>query len=131
MVRNRFPTLPAQCFVEYGNYIGDTLKIAQQLQFAQVCLVMMMGKAVKLAAGHLDTHSKRCTMDKDFIAKMLAEAGCDENVCRRALQMTLARTMDYRARRPPTGFYRCVDWLLLSGVSSVVAQWTVGDHYIE
>ena len=93
MVRNRFPTLPAQCFVEYGNYIGDTLKIAQQLQFAQVCLVMMMGKAVKLAAGHLDTHSKRCTMDKDFIAKMLAEAGCDENVCRRALQMTLAREL--------------------------------------
>ena len=34
----------------------------------------MLGKAVKLAAGHLDTHSKKATMDLQFIAQMLKEA---------------------------------------------------------
>ena len=35
----------------------------------------MLGKAVKLAAGHLDTHSRRATMDKTFVAQLLAESG--------------------------------------------------------
>ena len=40
----------------------------------------MLGKAVKLAAGQLDTHSRVATMDKAFIATMLAEAGCHVNL---------------------------------------------------
>ena len=34
----------------------------------------MIGKAVKLAEGHLDTHSHKVTMNKDFIQRMLDEA---------------------------------------------------------
>ena len=75
-VRAYYPTLPSQAFVEYGNYIGETLKIAHELGFKNVTLGVMLGKAVKLAAGNLDTHSKKTVMDKDFIASMLEEAGC-------------------------------------------------------
>ena len=75
-VRARYPDLPQQAFVEYGNYIGETLKIAHELAIPQVTLGVMLGKAVKLAAGHLDTHSRRATMDKDFIRQMLDEAQC-------------------------------------------------------
>ena len=52
-----------------------------------------MGKAVKLAAGHLDTHSKRTVMDKAFIDEMLVEAGCDEETREKAQAMTLAREL--------------------------------------
>lgn len=93
MVRSRFPLLPPQCFVEYGNYIGATISIANELAIPQVHLVVMIGKAVKLAAGHLDTHSRRSTMDRDFIASMLVEAGCDEIVVEKAHEITLAREL--------------------------------------
>lgn len=88
-VRALYPTLPRQAFVEYGNYIGETLKMADELGFAHVTLGVMLGKAVKLAAGHLDTHSRRATMDKQFIRQMLLEAGCDVDIS----DITLAREL--------------------------------------
>ena len=50
-VRTMYPELPRQAFVEYGNYIGETLKIANELGIKHVTLGVMLGKAVKLAAG--------------------------------------------------------------------------------
>ena len=113
-VKALYPDLPQQAFVEYGNYIGETLKIAnelakfnaqtsnftlgrrtlatngtQELQISnfKVTLGVMLGKAVKLAAGHLDTHSRKATMDKAFIQQMLIESDCDIDIS----DMTLAR----------------------------------------
>ncbi len=86
-VKALYPTLPQQAFVEYGNYIGETLKIAHELGIKEVTLGVMLGKAVKLAAGHLDTHSKRSTMDKTFISEMLHEA----NIYMDISHITLAR----------------------------------------
>ena len=40
------------------NFIGETLKIADKLKLPRVTLGVMIGKAVKLAEGHLDTHSQ-------------------------------------------------------------------------
>ena len=88
-VKAYYPTLPSQAFVEYGNYIGETLKIAHELGFRQVTLGVMLGKAVKLAAGNLDTHSKKTVMDKTFIASMLEEAGCPIDLT----NLTLAREL--------------------------------------
>ena len=86
-VKALYPTLPQQAFVEYGNYIGETLKIAHELNISNITLGVMLGKAVKLAAGHLDTHSKKATMDKDFISKMLKETNLDIDIS----DITLAR----------------------------------------
>ncbi len=88
-VKAHYPTLPSQAFVEYGNYIGETLKIAHDLHFPNVTLGVMLGKAVKLAAGNLDTHSKKTAMDKAFIATMLEEAGCPIDLT----NLTLAREL--------------------------------------
>jgi cobalt-precorrin-5B (C1)-methyltransferase len=52
----------------------------------------MLGKAVKLAEGHLDTHSKKQTMNKAFIAEMLKEAGCKEDIVK-VDGITLAREL--------------------------------------
>ena len=88
-VKSLYPDLPQQAFVEYGNYIGETLKIANELDIRKVTLGVMLGKAVKLAAGHLDTHSRKTTMDKDFIRQLLKEADCDIDIN----DMTLAREL--------------------------------------
>ena len=88
-VKALYPDLPQQAFVEYGNYIGETLKIANELGIKKVTLGVMLGKAVKLAQGHLDTHSRKATMDKDFIQQMLKEANCEIDIS----GITLARKL--------------------------------------
>ena len=88
-VKALYPDLPRQAFVEYGNYIGETLKMAHELQFKNVTLGVMLGKAVKLAAGHLDTHSRKTTMDLDFIQQMLQESGISIDIS----DITLAREL--------------------------------------
>ena len=102
-VKALYPTLPQQALVEYGNYIGETLKNIAALSHQpssishhpsalsplNVTLGVMLGKAVKLAQGHLDTHSKRATMDKDFIRQMLDETHCDIDIS----HITLAREL--------------------------------------
>ena len=88
-VKTRYPDLPQQAFVEYGNYIGETLRIANELLIPNITLGVMLGKAVKLAAGHLDTHSKKATMDKDFINEMLQKAGISLDLS----NITLAREL--------------------------------------
>jgi cobalt-precorrin-5B (C1)-methyltransferase len=88
-VKALYPDLPQQAFVEYGNYIGETLKMVHELDIREVTLGVMLGKAVKLAAGHLDTHSRKATMDKAFIRQMLHEAGCQADL----EKITLAREL--------------------------------------
>jgi cobalt-precorrin-5B (C1)-methyltransferase len=84
-----YPTLPAQAFVQYGNYIGETLKMADKLGIEHITLGIMLGKAVKLAAGQLDTHSRQATMDKDFVNRLLKEAGISLDIS----GITLAREL--------------------------------------
>ena len=88
-VKGIYPDLPQQAFVEYGNYIGETLAIANELDIKNVTMGVMLGKAVKLAAGNLDTHSRYTTMDKEFIMGMLHEAGIDIDIS----DLTLAREL--------------------------------------
>ena len=84
-----YPTLPAQAFVQYGNYIGETLKMADKLGIEHVTLGIMLGKAVKLAAGQLDTHSRQATMDKAFVSQLLEETGIPLDIS----NITLAREL--------------------------------------
>ena len=88
-VKALYPDLPQQAFVEYGNYIGETLKMAHELDIREVTLGVMLGKAVKLAAGHLDTHSRKATMDKAFLSEILEEAGIHIDIS----TLTLAREL--------------------------------------
>jgi len=88
-VKALYPNLPQQAFVEYGNYIGETLAIANELGIKNITLGVMLGKAVKLAAGNLDTHSRLVTMDIEFVATMLHEAGIDLDLT----DLTLAREL--------------------------------------
>ena len=92
-LQTHYPDLPQQAFVEYGNAIGATMQIANELDIPRITLGIMLGKAVKLAEGHLDTHSKKQTMNKAFIIQMLEESGCDTKVIEQIASITLAREL--------------------------------------
>lgn len=74
-LHHRFPKLPLQAFVHYGNYIGETIRIASELGVKHLVMGLMIGKAVKLAEGNLDTHSHQVTMNRSFIQQMAEEVG--------------------------------------------------------
>ncbi|WP_288208082.1 cobalt-precorrin-5B (C(1))-methyltransferase CbiD [uncultured Parabacteroides sp.] len=92
-LKARYPELPPQAFVHYGNFIGETLKIASSLDFPQVVMGIMIGKAVKLAEGFLDTHSKKVVMNKDFLKDLAHQASCAEDTIQKIDTITLAREL--------------------------------------
>lgn len=56
--------------IHYGNLIGETLAAAHRVGMERVVLGIMIGKAVKLAEGHLNTHSHKVTMNLDFLREI-------------------------------------------------------------
>lgn len=93
ILKERHPDLPTQAFVEYGNYIGEALRLANEMKFQEITIGIMLGKAVKLAEGHLDTHSREATMNKDFIKEMMREAGCSKDTWLLADNLNMARDL--------------------------------------
>ena len=61
--------------VHYGNFVGEALKAAREVGFEDVHIAIMIGKAVKLAEGHLDTHSHKVLMNQEFIRKVAEGLG--------------------------------------------------------
>ncbi len=92
-IKIHYPELPPQAFVHYGNYIGETLKIASELGIERVTMGLMIGKAVKLAEGHADTHSKKVVMNKNFLKALALDAGCSSNSIEIIDEITLAREL--------------------------------------
>jgi cobalt-precorrin-5B (C1)-methyltransferase len=92
-LRSYYADLPDAAFVHYGNYIGETLSIASALGISRVTLGIMIGKAVKLAEGHLDTHSKKITMNKAFLMSLAKETGCGDETADAIGSITLAREL--------------------------------------
>ncbi|MBQ7639461.1 MAG: cobalt-precorrin-5B (C(1))-methyltransferase [Bacteroidales bacterium] len=92
-LRSRFPDFPPQAFIHYGNLVGETLKLAAELGVRRVTMGVMLGKAVKLAEGHLDTHSRSVVMNREFLKGVAAEAGCSSAVTEAIDRLTLAREL--------------------------------------
>lgn len=93
LVKQQFPDLSRQAFIQYGNFIGKTLAMASELDFKQVTMGIMIGKAVKLTAGALDTHSKKIVMDKEFLIELARQSACPEEIIRKIREITLARQL--------------------------------------
>ena len=92
-LKTQYSNFLPQSFIHYGNFIGETLKIANKLEFKQVILGIMIGKAVKLAEGFLDTHSKKTVMNRDFLQKLAYEANCTDKTIKNIGSIALAREL--------------------------------------
>lgn len=92
-VRGRYPELPSTSFIHYGNAIGETLAIAEEMGVEKVTLGLMLGKGVKLAEGNLDTHSKNVVMNRTFLISLARESGCSEHTAEIISSLNLAREL--------------------------------------
>ncbi len=92
-IKAQYPDLQTQAFIHYGNFIGESIKVAHELGIQNLSLGLMIGKAVKLAEGHLDTHSKKVVMNKNFIIALAKQVGCDEQTIAAIKTINLARQL--------------------------------------
>ena len=93
-LKKHFNALADYCFVQYGNYIGEALKAASSQGLKKVSMGIMTGKAVKLAAGHLDTHSREVVMNKAFILDLAEQNSYDTTVLEQVKGITMARELE-------------------------------------
>ncbi|WP_308586182.1 cobalt-precorrin-5B (C(1))-methyltransferase CbiD [uncultured Porphyromonas sp.] len=93
-VKGAYPALIPQAFVQYGNFVGESLScVASFPSVRSVTVGIMLGKAVKLAEGYLDTHSKKVVMNRDFLHELARQAGCSEDIHAMIDSLNLAREL--------------------------------------
>ena len=73
--------------------IGETLSIACQEGAETITLGLMIGKAVKLAEGHTNTHSHKVLMNTEFLKTLAADAGCSAKAVTQIGQLKMARDL--------------------------------------
>jgi cobalt-precorrin-5B (C1)-methyltransferase len=76
--------LPDMALLDMGDFAGGTLKYLRQHPVPWVTIAGGFGKLTKLAAGHLDLHSSRSTVDTGQLADLLAELNAPDELVARA-----------------------------------------------
>jgi cobalt-precorrin-5B (C1)-methyltransferase len=72
--------LPEVALIDMGDFVGGTLKYLRRHPISRVTLAGGFAKLAKLAAGHLDLHSSRSTVDLAALAELLAGRGASPEV---------------------------------------------------
>lgn len=93
LLRRHFQQLPEFAFIQYGNWIGETLQKIRSSALKQVNMGIMLGKAAKLAQGELDTHNGKSSWDKEFIYNLAKECGYSDEHCLPLLNLNMARRL--------------------------------------
>ena len=93
ILRKQFLHLPDLAFIHYGNLVGETLKLCNELSFRKLTLGMMPGKAIKLAEGHLNTHSRHTSFDPEFAASLAEACGYPDQVTEAVRNLKLANAI--------------------------------------
>lgn len=76
--------------VKCANFIGDSLDLAAAYGFAEVLLVSHIGKAVKLAGGIMNTHSRIADCRTELFVAHAACCGASKKVCVELMQSATA-----------------------------------------
>jgi cobalt-precorrin-5B (C1)-methyltransferase len=67
--------LPLTALLDMGDFVGGTLKYLRANPIPRLTIAGGFGKLSKLAAGHMDLHSKRSQVDTGFLAHLAEQAG--------------------------------------------------------
>jgi cobalt-precorrin-5B (C1)-methyltransferase len=79
--------------VHFGNFVGETLQLCHQHHFPHLVVGIMLAKAIKLAEGRLDTHSKHATFNKDFTLELLKQTAYSDEVLQACEKIQLANEL--------------------------------------
>ncbi|MFC4770243.1 cobalt-precorrin-5B (C(1))-methyltransferase [Effusibacillus consociatus] len=69
------PELSEEAFIQMGDFAGIALKQCAKKGVKKVTMSGMMGKFSKLAAGHMNLHSKGSQVDFEFLASVASKVG--------------------------------------------------------
>ncbi|WP_431776860.1 cobalt-precorrin-5B (C(1))-methyltransferase [Streptomyces cucumeris] len=72
--------LPEDALLDMGDFAGAVLKYLRRHPVDRLTVAGGFAKLSKLAAGHLDLHSSRSQVDKDFLARLARQGGADEEL---------------------------------------------------
>ncbi|MFI7243173.1 cobalt-precorrin-5B (C(1))-methyltransferase [Streptomyces qinglanensis] len=75
--------LPEDALLDMGDFAGAVLKYVRRHPVDRLTVCGGFAKLSKLAAGHLDLHSKRSQVDKGFLAGLARTGGADEELADR------------------------------------------------
>ena len=70
--------LPEIALIEMGDFVGAVLKHLRKVPVDKLSICGGFGKISKLAAGHMDLHSRHSSIDLPQLAKWAAAVGADE-----------------------------------------------------
>ncbi|TDD62753.1 cobalt-precorrin-5B (C(1))-methyltransferase [Actinomadura rubrisoli] len=129
--------LPEDALLDMGDFAGAVLKYLRRHPVPRLTVAGGIGKLAKLAAGHLDLHSKRSQVDFAFLASMIADPEAAERVrgantaldalqiCRRA-GVPLGDLVAARARDTALGVLRgapvLVDVVVIDRAGTIVGR---------
>ncbi|MEV4436746.1 cobalt-precorrin-5B (C(1))-methyltransferase [Streptomyces sp. NPDC049555] len=81
--------LPEDALLDMGDFAGAVLKYIRRHPVDRLTIAGGFAKLSKLAAGHLDLHSSRSQVNKEFLAELARHGGADEAL---AAAVTCANT---------------------------------------
>ncbi|GAA2718773.1 MULTISPECIES: cobalt-precorrin-5B (C(1))-methyltransferase [Streptomyces] len=81
--------LPEDALLDMGDFAGAVLKYIRRHPVDRLTIAGGFAKLSKLAAGHLDLHSSRSQVNKEFLAQLARHGGADEAL---AAAVTCANT---------------------------------------
>ncbi|MFB4391515.1 MULTISPECIES: cobalt-precorrin-5B (C(1))-methyltransferase [unclassified Pseudomonas] len=76
----RVYALPEIALIEMGDFVGAVLKHLRKVPMARLSLCGGFGKISKLAAGHMDLHSRHSSIDLPQLAGWAADIGADASL---------------------------------------------------
>ncbi|EIK96511.1 cobalt-precorrin-6A synthase [Pseudomonas sp. M47T1] len=87
--------LPEIALIEMGDFVGAVLKHLRKVPVDKLSLCGGFGKISKLAAGHMDLHSRHSSINLEQLAQWAADIGADESLqtairCANTSQQALA-----------------------------------------
>ena len=92
-LRAEFSHLPDTAFIHFGNLVGDSINMAVQQGIKKINLALMFGKAVKLAEGNLNIHSKNVRFNPAFLAEIAQDCGYPLAIIQQIKEVKLANAM--------------------------------------
>ncbi|MCK5810605.1 MAG: cobalt-precorrin-5B (C(1))-methyltransferase [Cocleimonas sp.] len=77
MIRTQYQ-LSDMALIEMGDFVGAVLKHLKKAPIKRISIVGGFGKISKLAAGHLDLHSRKSAIDLVFLANIAINLGANQ-----------------------------------------------------
>lgn len=93
-LKEKYSDLADLAFLQYGNFIGEMLKTINGSGVEKVSMGIMTGKAVKLAAGNLDTHSKKVVLDLEFLQNLVGDCEYPDKIIQKIGEMKMGRELE-------------------------------------